>query len=154
MDLPSLLLENPIFVAYGKCVIVLGIQMSFVAWTTVYLMLSNDGRGMRNVEDLMKGPCNPNPNPNQLKPFEPTDKQRRIMGHHIENNISFFTVGLLYALLRAGTTTPIYVYTVLKLIHHVVYWSGQRHEIRATFWTFYNGTFLYICYLTWNTLSN
>ena len=149
----STLVSNPIFIGYCKCVIILSLQMSFVAWTTVYLILSNNGKGIRNQEDLIQGPANPNPHPNQLLPFEPTEKQRRIMNHHIENNLPFMFVGLIYALLQAGTTIPLYAYTTLKILHHIIYWYGHRHELRATIWTTLNAYFLWICYLTWNTIN-
>ena len=63
-------------------------------------------------------------------------------------------VGLIYALLQAGTTIPLYSYTVLKILHHIIYWTGQRHELRATIWTTLNAYFLWICYLTWNTITS
>src|SRR6056300_64452 len=87
------------------------------------------GSGVRNPEDLIAGPCNPKPNPDQLKPYEPAEKQRRIMGHDLENNVPFFAVGLLYVLLDAGDANLLYAYTGTKLLHHLVYWSGQRHEV-------------------------
>ena len=126
--------------------------MSFTAWTTVYHMLVSGGMGMRNPEDLLEGPCNPKPSPDQLKPYEPAEKQRRIMGHDLENNVPFFALGWIYVLVEAGGAGPLYAYTGSKLLHHLVYWSGQRHEVRATVWTFTNGAFLYMCYLTWNKL--
>ena len=156
--LTSLLRSDPLFAAYAQCVLALCLKMTFVAWTTVYLMISNDGRGMKNQEDLLRGPCNPHPKPDvQMQPFEPTERQRRIMNHDLENNVPFFMVGWLYVIAYHHNTDvgadgqwnhalPLYMYTVLKMIHHLVYWSAQRHEIRATIWTMTNGCFLYMCY--------
>ena len=128
--------------------------MSATAWTTVFHMVSSGGKGVRNPEDLIEGPCNPKPDPTQLIPYEPAEKQRRIMGHDLENNAPFFAVGLIYSLIAGGDGDPLvmYAYTASKLLHHIVYWSGQRHEVRATVWTFTNGCFLYMCWLAWNKL--
>ena len=108
---------------------------------------------MRNPEDLIQGPLNPKPDPEQLKPYEPAEKQRRIMGHDLENNVPFFALGLIYVALNAGDATPLYVYTGTKLLHHFVYWSGQRHEIRATVWTITNSAFLWMCWLVWKKVA-
>lgn len=147
------LIYSPVFIAYAKCVVILAVKMSFTAWTTVAIMISSDGKGMRNQEDLLKGPANPNPNPDQLKPYEPAEKQRRIMGHDLENNVPFFAVGLIYCLLNAGNEVPLYAYTGMKCVHHLAYWSGQRHEVRATFWTITNYSFLYMAWLVWKKLG-
>lgn len=74
------------------------------------------------------------------------------MGHDLENNLPFFAVGLIYVLLNAGTETPLYVYTGTKLLHHLVYWSGQRHEFRAAVWTVTNSAFLWMCKLVLDKL--
>lgn len=147
------LLRSPVFIAYAKCVVTLSVKMSFTAWTTVCIMMGSDGKGMRNPEDLIKGPANPKPDPEQLKPYEPAEKQRRIMGHDLENNVPFFAVGLLYCMLEAGDARPLYVYTGFKLLHHVVYWSGQRHEVRAVVWTTLNSSFLHMSWLVWKKLQ-
>mmetsp|Transcript_14916 Transcript_14916/g.43036 ORF Transcript_14916/g.43036 Transcript_14916/m.43036 type:complete len:152 (-) Transcript_14916:197-652(-) len=144
--------SNPVFIDYAKCAVVLSLKMSFTAWTTVYHMVSSGGHGMRNPEDLIPGPCSPNPKKEMLEPYEPTEKQRRIMGHDLENNVPFFAVGLIYAILQAGPSTPLYIYTATKLLHHFVYWTGQRHEVRATVWTITNGSFLWMCKLVLDQL--
>ena len=68
--------SNPQFVVYAICVTLLGLKMTFIAWHTVYYMVMYE-KGMRNPEDLIKGPCNNDPKPEDLKPFEPTERQRR-----------------------------------------------------------------------------
>eukprot|EP00957_Ditylum_brightwellii_P134304 10239299-Ditylum_brightwellii.AAC.1 len=65
--------ENPVFVSYALCVTVLSIKMSFIAWNTVYHMVNSGGKGIRNPEDLIAGPCNPEPHPDDLKPYPPTE---------------------------------------------------------------------------------
>ena len=147
------LLRSPLFHAYAKCVVVLSVKMSVTAWTTVYHMVTSGGKGVRNPEDLIPGPCNPKPDPSQLKPYEPAERQRRIMGNDVENNVQFFAVGLLYTLMEAGDATPLYIYTGLKLLHHAVYWSGQRHEVRATVWTLLNSYFLFMAWLVWKKIQ-
>ena len=138
--------------SYIYLLAVLGVKMSFTAWTTVYHMVTSGGKGVRNPDDLLQGPCNPSPSPDQLKPYEPAEKQRRIMGHDLENNVPFLAVGLIYALLDAGDPSVLYAYTASKLVHHAVYWAGLRHEVRAAVWTFTNGCFVYLSYLTWRKL--
>ena len=107
---------------------------------------------MRNQEDLLQGPANPKPHPHQLDPYEPTERQRRLMAHHLENHVPFFAVGLVYVVVGAGDATPLYVYTASKCLHHLVYWTKQRHEVRASIWTITNGSFLYMCKLVWSKL--
>lgn len=147
----DLLIKSPLFIAYAKCVVILALKMSFTAWTTVYIMVTT-GYGMRNEEDKLQGWANSNPKPNQLQTYEPAEKQRRIMGHDLENNVPFFAVGLLYCLFEAGDENLLYLYTSFKVAHHFVYWSGQRHEVRATFWTVTNSAFLYMCWLVWGKI--
>jgi hypothetical protein len=102
---------------------------------------------MRNPEDLLSGPCNPKPHPDQLKVYEPAERQRRMLGNDVENNLGFFAVGLIYVAVGAGSAAVLQHYTWSKVLHHFVYWPGQRHEVRATFWTYKSATFLYMCYL-------
>ena len=52
----------------------------------------------------------------------------------------------LYVLLSAGQAWPIWAYTGIKFAHHLIYYTGQRHEVRATAWTLYNSSYLYMCY--------
>jgi hypothetical protein len=144
--------SNELFLSYAKCVTILSLKMSVTAWTTVYHMVTTGGKGVRNPEDLIAGPCNPNPHPDQLKPYEPAEKQRRIMGNDVENNLPFFMVGLIYVVLGAGDAAPLYVYTGSKVVHHIVYWYGCRHEIRATVWTTTNASFLWMCKLVLDKL--
>lgn len=137
------LASNPLFRSYAACVTALSLKMSFTAWTTVVLMLSGL-KGMRNPEDTRKTISNPNPSPDQIKPWEPTEKQRRIMGHDIENNLPFFAVGLTYVILDAGDANVLYVYTASKFLHHAAYWAAADHEVRATLWTVTNASFLWM----------
>eukprot|EP00164_Ancoracysta_twista_P006193 GFYU01008583.1.p1 GENE.GFYU01008583.1~~GFYU01008583.1.p1 ORF type:complete len:171 (-),score=30.18 GFYU01008583.1:199-663(-) len=140
-------LNNPVFKTYALCVVILALKQTVIAWHTVANMLRY-GRGNRAPEDVNKGMCNPDPKGKvQLEPFEPTDRLRRMMHHDIENNVTFFIVGLLYVLLQAGPVWPIQVYTGSKVIHHFVYLLGMSHEARATAWTITNMSFLYMCYL-------
>jgi hypothetical protein len=82
-----------------------------------------------------------------LGPYKPTEKQHWIMGHVLENNLPFFAIGLLHVLMDAGPSMPLKLYTASKLVHHVVYWSGQRHKVRADTWTFTNSCFIWMCKL-------
>ena len=46
----NLSLSNPVFRTYVLCVAALSLKMSFLAWQTVYRMISSGGYGMRNPE--------------------------------------------------------------------------------------------------------
>uniref|UniRef100_A0A7S2H374 Microsomal glutathione S-transferase 1 n=1 Tax=Helicotheca tamesis TaxID=374047 RepID=A0A7S2H374_9STRA len=144
--------ENPVFVTYALCVTILSLKMSLIAWHTVYHMVVSGGKGVRNPEDLLEGPCNPKPHPDDLKPYPPAERQRRMMGHDLENNVPFFAVGLIYVLIQAGPQWPLYSYTGTKVFHHLVYLTEQRHELRATVWTVTNSAFLYMSYLVLRVL--
>eukprot|EP00526_Cylindrotheca_closterium_P022288 CAMPEP_0113611876 /NCGR_PEP_ID=MMETSP0017_2-20120614/5799_1 /TAXON_ID=2856 /ORGANISM="Cylindrotheca closterium" /LENGTH=117 /DNA_ID=CAMNT_0000520871 /DNA_START=707 /DNA_END=1063 /DNA_ORIENTATION=+ /assembly_acc=CAM_ASM_000147 len=117
-------------------------------------MVSSGNLGMRNPEDLKKTPINPDPHPDQLKVYEPVEKQRRIMGHDLENNVPFFAVGLLYVITSGedGDATPLYLYTATKVIHHLAYWSAQPHDLRAAVWTITNASFLWMSSMVWKKL--
>lgn len=128
-------------------------NLTFRHMRPFYRIKTTAGMGMRNPEDLIEGPCNPKSDPDQLKPYEPTERQRRLMGNDVENNLPFFAVGMLYTLVGAGDGTPLLVYTGAKLLHHVVYWTGQRHEVRATVWTVANSALLWTSWLVWKTLD-
>ena len=138
--------SNPVFRTYVICVVILSLKMTMNAWHQVQRFMSSSGYGMRNPEDLKPGPLNPRPNPQQIKPFEPVERLRRIMGHDLENNLGFFMVGYLYALLNAGEAWPLWLYTGCKMLHHVVYLTAQPHEVRATCWTVMNMAFVYMCF--------
>ena len=140
-------LGNPTFRAYALCSTALAVKMTGIAWHTVLHMIFS-GKGNRAPEDLAKGWANPNGKntKEQLQPYEPTERLRRMMHHDIENNVGFFAVGMLYVLLNAGGAMPLYAYTGSKMIHHFVYLSALPHEARATCWTITSGAFLYMAF--------
>uniref|UniRef100_A0A7S1ZIV5 Microsomal glutathione S-transferase 1 n=1 Tax=Trieres chinensis TaxID=1514140 RepID=A0A7S1ZIV5_TRICV len=140
-----LTLSNDVFRTYAACVTLLSLKMTVTAWHTVARMISSGGYGMRNPEDLIAGPATPQPKADMIRPYEPTERLRRMMGHDLENNVPFFAVGMVYVLLDAGGTTPLRLYAGSKFLHHGVYLTGQRHELRAAIWTFTSCTFLYMC---------
>ena len=47
------------------------------------------------------------------------------MGHDIENNLGAYAVMFLYVLLSAGPAWPIWSYTAIKFVHHVIYYTGR-----------------------------
>ena len=94
---------------------------------------------------MKKGPANPNPKEDQLKPFEPVERLRRMLAHDVENNVTFFIVGLLYVMLGVGCDNALKSYTYMKFAHHAAYVTGQRHEVRAILWTLTSLSFVAIC---------
>ncbi len=108
-----------------------------MSWLTVVRMMGAKG-GFRAPEDLKKTPLNPAPNPQQLAPNESVERVRRIQMNDLENVPFFLAAGFLYVL----TGPPLqlaqglfYGYVVSRLLHFLAYFTGQIHEIRATFWT-------------------
>jgi hypothetical protein len=95
--------------------------------------------------DLKKGPCNPNPKEDQLKPFEPVERLRRMLAHDVENNVTFFIVGFLYVVLGVGCDNAMKSYTIFKFAHHFAYVTGQSREVRFLLWSLTSLSFVTIC---------
>jgi glutathione S-transferase len=94
--------------------------------------------GFRSPEDLKRTPLNPAPNPAQTQPNEYVDRIRRIQLNDLENVPFFLAAGFLYVLSGpplAQAQWLLYGYVVSRLLHFLAYFTGQIHEVRATFWT-------------------
>ena len=130
-------MENPVFVIYLVCSAIMVLKVMGQGWMTVYRMMSTHS-GFASPEDLQKGALNPDPHPDQLALNDYVDRSRRMHHNDLENIPAFWAVGFLFV-----ATSPSYVlaaslmvgFVAARLIHAVVYATGQSHEVRATFYT-------------------
>lgn len=147
----DLSLQNPVFVAYTIAATLMILKAVSMSWLTVFRMMKVKG-GFRSPEDLKKTPINPKPNPSQTQPNEYVDRIRRIQLNDLENLPFFLVAGFLYVF--TGPSLPLaewlfYGYVVSRLLHFAAYFTGQVHEVRATFWTIGS---LILIYMTMSTL--
>jgi glutathione S-transferase len=106
-------------------------------WMTVYRMNKSEA-GLLNPEDLLAGPANRNPHPSQLEPNDYVDRSRRMHRNDLENIPAFLAAGLLFVAVDPSFTFAVALmaaFVIMRLIHTVVYATGQRHEIRAVPYT-------------------
>jgi glutathione S-transferase len=129
--------SNPVFAAYAVAAAIMVLKAVAMSWLTVVQMM-RFRTGFRAPEDLRRTPLNPAPHPGQLLPDERVERIRRIQLNDLENLPFFFVAGLLYVL----TGPPLwlaqwlfYGYAGSRLLHFAAYFTGQIHDIRATFWT-------------------
>ena len=64
-------------------------------WMTVFRMLKSDA-GMLNPEDLLPGPANRNPRPEQLLANDYVERSRRMQRNDLENIPAFLAAGLIF----------------------------------------------------------
>src|SRR5215471_16185079 len=113
------------------------LKVASMSWLTVVRMMQAKG-GFRSPEDLKKTPLNPTPDPKQLEPNERVERIRRIQMNDLENLPFFLIAGFLYVLTSPSLLLAqwlFYGYVVSRLLHFAAYFTGQIHEVRATFWT-------------------
>ena len=133
----TLTLTNPLFATYAIAATLMILKVVSMSWLTVIRMLSENA-GFRAPEDLKKTPLNRTPDPVQLQPNERVERVRRIMMNDLENVPFFLAAGFLFILTGPSLVLAqwlLYGYVASRLIHFLVYFTGQIHEIRATFWT-------------------
>jgi glutathione S-transferase len=133
----TLTLTNPLFATYAIAASLMILKVVSMSWLTVIRMLSENA-GFRAPEDLKKTPLNRTPDPVQLQPNERVERVRRIMMNDLENVPFFLAAGFLFILTGPSLVLAqwlLYGYVASRLIHFLVYFTGQIHEIRATFWT-------------------
>jgi glutathione S-transferase len=146
----ALSLHNPVFATYVIAATLMILKAVSMSWLTVFRMIRANG-GFRSPEDLKKTPLNPAPNPEQLKPNEYVERVRRIQMNDLENLPFFLAVGLLYVLTQPSLRLAqwlFYGYVVSRLLHFAAYFTGQIHEIRATFWTVGSLILVYMAVMT------
>jgi glutathione S-transferase len=133
----QLTLQSPVFAAYAIAASLMILKVVSMSWLTVVRMMQAKG-GFRSPEDLRKTPLNPAPDPKQLEPNERVERIRRIQMNDLENLPFFLIAGLLYVLTNPSLLLAqglFYGYVVSRLLHFGAYFTGQIHEVRATFWT-------------------
>jgi hypothetical protein len=88
-------LSNPVFVSYLIAASIMILKLMGQGWMTVFRMIRSDA-GLLNPEDLLPGPANPNPRPEQLASNDYVERSRRIHRNDLENIPAFLACGLLY----------------------------------------------------------
>jgi glutathione S-transferase len=147
----KLSLHDPLFATYVIAATLMILKAVSMSWLTVVRMMQVKG-GFRSPEDLKKTPFNPAPNPRQIEPNERVERIRRIQMNDLENLPFFLTAGFLYVLTEPALLLAqwlLYGYVASRLLHFAAYFTGQVHEVRATFWSI--GSFILI-FMTVRTL--
>jgi glutathione S-transferase len=135
MDMLSL--HDPLFATYAIAATLMILKAVGMSWLTVVRMMQEKG-GFRSPEDLRKTPLNPAPDPRQLEPNERVERIRRIQMNDLENLPFFLVAGFLYVLSEPSLLLArllLYGYVASRLLHFAAYFTGQTHDMRATFWT-------------------
>ena len=130
-------LHDPLFATYVIAATLMIFKAIAMSWLTVVRMMQVKG-GFRSPEDLRKTPFNPEPHAGQTAPDDRVDRIRRIQLNDLENLPFFLVAGFLYVLTGPPlwlAQVLLYGYVVSRLLHFGAYFTGQIHDIRATFWT-------------------
>lgn len=133
----ALSMENPVFGSYVVAAAIMILKLMGQGWMTVFRMVRADA-GLLNPEDLLAGPANRNPRPDQLELNDYVERSRRMHRNDLESIPAFLAAGLIFvaagpSLVLANILFAIFVLT--RLAHTVAYATGQRHEVRATFFS-------------------
>lgn len=129
----DLTMENPVFVTYVIAAAIMILKLMGQGWMTVFRMIHSDA-GLLNQEDLLPGPANRNPRPEQLQANEYVERSRRMQRNDLESIPAFLAGGLIFV---ACSPSPVlagvlmYGFVAARLAHTLAYATGQRHEVRA-----------------------
>ncbi len=130
-------MENPLFVAYAIAAAIMVLKIMGQGWVTVYRMIKSEA-GLLNPEDMLPGPANRNPHPAQLEPSDYVERSRRMHRNDLENIPAFLAIGLLFVAVEPPFwlgSALMTIFVAARLVHTLVYATGQRHEVRATPYT-------------------
>lgn len=130
-------LHDPLFATYAIAATLMILKAVSMSWLTVLRMMQIKG-GFRSPEDLKKTPLNPQPDAQQLAPDERVERIRRIQMNDLENLPFFLAAGFLYILTEPDLLVAqwlLYGYVASRMLHFMAYFTGQIHDVRATFWT-------------------
>ena len=133
----TLSMENPVFLSYMVAASIMILKLMGQGWMTVFRMLKSDA-GMLNPEDLLPGPANRNPRPEQLLANDYVERSRRMQRNDLENIPAFLAAGLIFVAAQPSlwlANSLMIAFVVARLFHAVAYATGQRHEVRATFFS-------------------
>jgi glutathione S-transferase len=130
-------MQNPVFAAYAIAASIMILKVMGQGWVTVYRMLKIRS-GFASPEDLLAGPINPKPHPEQLELNDYVDRSRRMHRNDLENIPAFLVAGLLFVAVDppyALAVTMMATFVVMRLVHAAVYATAQRHEVRSVPYT-------------------
>ena len=133
----ALSMENPVFISYMVAASIMILKLMGQGWMTVFRMLRSDA-GLLNPEDLLPGPANRNPRPEQLLANDYVERSRRMQRNDLENIPAFLAAGLIFVAAQPSlvlANSLMIAFVVARLAHAVAYATGQRHEVRATFFS-------------------
>jgi glutathione S-transferase len=133
----TLSMQNPVFIAYAIAASIMILKIMGQGYMTVYRMMKIEA-GFVAPEDLLLGPINRNPHPKQLELNDYVDRSRRIHRNDLENIPAFLVVGLLFVAVSPPYALAVILmatFVIMRLIHTIVYATGQRHEVRAAPYT-------------------
>lgn len=126
-------LESPVFVSFLIAAALMVLKLMGQGWMTVVKMIRGDA-GLLDPEDLLPGPANRNPRPDQLEPNEEVERSRRIHRNDMENILPFLACGLAYVAVApppAPAAGSFIAFVVARFAHTLAYATGRRHEARA-----------------------
>lgn len=130
-------LANPTFTAYAIAAAIMILKLMGQGWMTVYWMIKTDG-GLMNPEDLLPGPANTHPRPEQLAPNERVERSRRMHRNDLENIPAFLAIGIIFVALEPPfllAAILIWAFVLARLAHTTAYATAQPHEVRAAFFS-------------------
>lgn len=135
--MPTLTIENPVFVTYMVTAALMVLKIMGQGWMTVYRMLKTSA-GWATPEDLQAGLINRNPNAAQIEVNDYVDRSRRMHRNDLENIPAFLACGLIFV--AAGPSQLLanilmYGFVAARLAHSIAYATKQTHEVRATLYT-------------------
>ncbi len=130
-------MQNPVFLAYAIAASIMILKIMGQGWMTVYRMMKIEA-GFLTPEDLLRGPINRNPHPRQLELNDYVERSRRMQRNDLENIPAFLVAGLLFVAVDPPYALAVILmgtFVIMRLVHTIVYATGQRHEVRATPYT-------------------
>lgn len=129
--------ENPVFVTYMIAAAIMVLKLMGQGWMTVYRMIKADA-GLLNPEDLLAGPANKNPRPEQLEMNDYVERSRRMQRNDLESIPAFLACGIIFVAAAPPALLAsilMYGFVIGRLAHTLAYATGQRHEVRAAFFS-------------------
>ena len=88
-------LTDPVVQTYVIAAALMCLKVMAQSWITVYQMIKAKG-GYLHPEDIKKTNLNPNPSPEQLKPYPAVERSRAMQRNDMENIPAFWIAGLLF----------------------------------------------------------
>ena len=137
-------LKDPVVQTYVIAAALMCLKVMLQSWITVYQMIKAKG-GYLHPEDIKKTNLNPNPSPEQLKPYPAVERSRAMQRNDMENIPAFWIAGLLFTWTQpplAAAQILMYGYVLSRLLHFYALGTAKTHDLRAVFFSI--GSFIII----------